>query len=908
MYCIKYMYCTCTNMHVRELVDSGLACRPSQWTSYRSVQMLAAVAISPRGHRRNYKYMYKLRSFFATKKANLENMKDWTMDVSGFAGTSTSSVHQLNLTDTEPLNCSNLSDTETESNCNVTDCDPLEVSKFSSVTDTEPVFWSGSEDSFSSEGSFSELNSSTPSKPSSSNAVLELQVSPVGSHFLPGSKRCQREPIEILLDKCCENKCLKTLSLLDVELCLLEVQDLGSTQQRQFIVDNIRDKCQFLQNQDGKRLVKSRFLVHGKPVCEKAWCLAYGFTYRRYLKCVKMVEEGIKQVIHGNSNRQRMNEKTTQALGWMKFLFGRIGDWLPHKSAVHLPPSYTKKSLYNRMVEEFCERGVQQVNIISYEYFTTIWADHLANFVIAKRSEFTECTTCTTLKERRGRALTDVEQKLVTDLMKQHASTVEHERRAYHTARERARCHPTDQTTIIIDGMDQSKTDVPHLIRRDKATVHLSRLPVHITGVLMHTATAEGRIPLVYLDHKEVPHDSNLTLHCLLQTLMRHQEKLGKTLFLQLDNCFRENKNRYVIGFAALLVELDIFEEVTMHFLPVGHTHEDVDQLFSCISSKIQRTNIYTLDDLEKTVRDSYTPIITLCPATPLLDVKTWLEPHLFGDYHHHSHPHWFKFSKVDGVCRMHWRIWVTTPWEPQQEPDSDNDEMDFHKGLRCLHSIPDLNSPPSWVQPCLEKVNLSALTKDILQSEGYKLRLPDCARSWWEKFLAKMKDLEKVPVSPTTWPVVQLKGSCSHIHQPVPLDLEEMQTAMAKEYPKVTIGHQGKVRERNVTLEATRSSIEEGQLVALHLDDRAKRPYIGKVMKINGETIEVQWFKGSWLKPWAEINLGVGKNRRPYTDKLPVESVILWGFSLTTRSCLNSATRTELRAKYAELDEKHMH
>ncbi len=83
-----------------------------------------------------------------------------------------------------------------------------------------------------------------------------------------------------------------------------------------------------------------------------------------------------------------------------------------------------------------------------------------------------------------------------------------------------------------------------------------------LLGVLMHTSVPAGKIPLVFLDSKEIPHDSNLTINCLLETLSMYKEKLGSNLFLQMDNCFRENKNRFLIAFAALLVELEVFEEV----------------------------------------------------------------------------------------------------------------------------------------------------------------------------------------------------------------------------------------------------------------------------------------------------------------------------------------------------------
>ena len=38
-----------------------------------------------------------------------------------------------------------------------------------------------------------------------------------------------------------------------------------------------------------------------------------------------------------------------------------------------------------------------------------------------------------------------------------------------------------------------------------------------------------------------------------------------------------------------------IFIQVKIGFLPVGHTHEDIDQLFSCISRKLKHSNALTI-------------------------------------------------------------------------------------------------------------------------------------------------------------------------------------------------------------------------------------------------------------------------------------------------------------------------
>ena len=62
-----------------------------------------------------------------------------------------------------------------------------------------------------------------------------------------------------------------------------------------------------------------------------------------------------------------------------------------------------------------------------------------------------------------------------------------------------------------------------------------------------------------------------------------------------------------------LLVETNIFKKVKLSFLPVGHTHDDVDQFFSKINAVLLRRNILTIADLHTAVTDSFhpTPVCT---------------------------------------------------------------------------------------------------------------------------------------------------------------------------------------------------------------------------------------------------------------------------------------------------------
>ena len=60
------------------------------------------------------------------------------------------------------------------------------------------------------------------------------------------------------------------------------------------------------------------------------------------------------------------------------------------------------------------------------------------------------------------------------------------EREKYHLHPYKARKHPEKYLTIIIDGTDQSKTDIPNVHRICKSTANLQKLHTHLTRAIVH--------------------------------------------------------------------------------------------------------------------------------------------------------------------------------------------------------------------------------------------------------------------------------------------------------------------------------------------------------------------------------------------------------------------------------------
>jgi hypothetical protein len=115
--------------------------------------------------------------------------------------------------------------------------------------------------------------------------------------------------------------------------------------------------------------------------------------------------------------------------------------------------------------------------------------------------------------------------------------------------------------------------------------------------------------------------DSSIPLGC--------HKPLPRVLKLQLDNCAGDNKNRFVMAYLSLLTAREVFEEVHLGFLMVGHTHEDVDAMFGHFSELLMRVPVYTLPDLMSLLMRARTPNPVPHFVQEVPNFKSFLDPFL---------------------------------------------------------------------------------------------------------------------------------------------------------------------------------------------------------------------------------------------------------------------------------------
>jgi len=149
--------------------------------------------------------------------------------------------------------------------------------------------------------------------------------------------------------------------------------------------------------------------------------------------------------------------------------------------------------------------------------------------------------------------------------------------------------------SLIIDGADQKAFDLPHFVNGWK-DVRGQGMKVRLIGVKEHS---EPDVISLYLMTEEFETGANHIIEALHRSLVNRARtsKIPPILFIQTDNCTRENKNTFFLSYCEALVAWGVV-----------HTHEDIDQLFSETARALRIRQAFSLDQMADILRTSYNP------------------------------------------------------------------------------------------------------------------------------------------------------------------------------------------------------------------------------------------------------------------------------------------------------------
>jgi hypothetical protein len=203
---------------------------------------------------------------------------------------------------------------------------------------------------------------------------------------------------------------------------------------------------------------------------------------------------------------------------------------------------------------------------IGISQFLKIWREEMPWVKVGrKRSRFAECQDCSVLKRiiQNGN---DRARIRAQELLAKHRELQAQQRQKYYKHREKAIQHQMKYLSIIMDAMDQKKTELPQVLRKSKKhdqtqgaglkqkvvalimlyavsslylpdlTARVAALFLKLMGVKVH-----GVGTWLYATSSPVAVGSNFNLECLSRTLAHVKERrngiLPDTLYLQLGEC-----------------------------------------------------------------------------------------------------------------------------------------------------------------------------------------------------------------------------------------------------------------------------------------------------------------------------------------------------------------------------------
>ena len=373
---------------------------------------------------------------------------------------------------------------------------------------------------------------------------------------------------------------------------------------KEFLVKHLSDKRVDVP----KCKTKFEMIHNGRPLCLTQWLHLYGFTMQS--KSVQRAQACVlagKFAFTGPTKRQNRCNQTETATRWcVAYIKTRLGDMSPvtGKHMIVKPVTCVWHKIFLNTIKSTISLE-RFGNALQAAYDDAEFRDPVTKkkrIEVREASSFTQCGVCSDLQTEMGNAKTTaafLHKKAQFDM---HNASQKAEREVYYRHRDNAKRNPNKYMCLIIDGMDQFKLKLPQYEQNTKDND--SQLDTKLTGIKVH-----GVGTYFYFTTNTYTAGANLNIDCLNQTLLDlrriYDELIDKgeletwpsKLYIQVDGG-TENMNRFFLAYCDRLVAFGLFEKVKVNFLMVGHTHEDIDQIFSVVSGTLKKEKCLSLDQM----------------------------------------------------------------------------------------------------------------------------------------------------------------------------------------------------------------------------------------------------------------------------------------------------------------------
>ena len=366
------------------------------------------------------------------------------------------------------------------------------------------------------------------------------------------------------------------------------------------------------------------------------------------------------------------------------------------------------------------------------------------------------------------------------------------------------------------------------------------------------------------LNNDQFSQDSNKTITILMKVFKSFQDRFGflpRNLYIQTDNCVKDLKNQNLLSFYFLLVLKKIFDEVTVTSMPVGHTHNDVDWLFSVIAGKLLKLEIPSFEELKSEllkiqINDKSLNVLEL---THTYDFKTFIEDGHLLKIEGHKQFSQFVIRRENEDTKLYLKL------------DELDNSFKFPNGINLLKNIPNvikLKASPFRTDTRYHEIFNQVIYKYIPSLAGkYTEEEIDKIKNDWEKRMLMLIDLSQNSFEPLIFE-----------------DLKPQQILPVRRKDSVEESD-FQSREKDVSVKATFYPLElqdfracelkKGVNLVIYSSSKTSRPWMGVFLSLSDDAnvIELQWLKKEKSRQNQYVLHFNGKE--PYVSLVPVKSVM---------------------------------
>ena len=324
-----------------------------------------------------------------------------------------------------------------------------------------------------------------------------------------------------------------------------------------------------------------------------------------------------------------------------------------------------------------------------------------------------------------------------------------------------------------------------------------------------------------------------------------------------------ENKNRYLFSFLASLVTLNVFEEITVNYLLVGHTGNEVDQLFSIVCNMLE-VDITTVEKLkERIIASPIEPKPSFSNLDFIYDWKRFIEPKLTNPpltYHTK-----YNAFRINVEHRHNKRLVVFRAKKLPQDT-----QMVPRAGLRLVQDDVEFDAI-GCADYRVENINFDEIMKGIylFLSKKSSQERRAVLISW-----DRLRDhIESLPRRSSSFPKMKLNDLPKQRHEvlQIPEYLEEVEDGT-----ELT----GDLYPEEVEEGDFESDIATGMDVCVYTTNKRWRPWVGRVVQLlENKKFLIHWYsrksgRGRKFEAMTE------ENGERCVSEISYGSVMNWGMS----------------------------